>query len=309
MLSFCFCSWFNGKIINDIKYNLMRSMMDIDSIVVFVLILIVVVLGSFVFLTPQGGNGNNPNSCIVGWGEEDSCFGTGVCVKNDGSGEPCTPYYRGECVCACADLINPNELYCGVQGCVDISNDPLNCGNCIVSCGIGGICTNGNCDCENPDYTFCEISSGSGNCYDLSADPNNCGECGHDCESGAWCISGNCECADQSKELCEGIGCVETDTDPANCGACGNECVPGEDCMGGACFCNGVETCGNEDICCEEGCVDVNNDAANCGGCGVACGIGRICVKGQCEEIFGGCEDGANSGPGFEECGPESRNG
>ena len=88
--------------------------------------------------------------------------------------------------CVCTDAAETN---CG-GSCVDLNDDPLNCGSCGNVC-VSGSCLPGNgkgtCDCPSP-YTQCGPE-----CVDTYADAAHCGGC--DIECGAPtpnCDLGNC---------------------------------------------------------------------------------------------------------------------
>ena len=159
--------------------------------------------------------------------------------------------------------------------CVDLMNDPANCGFCGTVCPAGGWCQSGQCFACIGNAVNC-----GGVCADLMSDTANCGACGNICPAGV-CQGGVCVapagCPPGYTE-CSGA-CVDLANDGANCGACGNAC-PGGACLGGVCatpatpcfpplaICNGV-------------CVDLLNDPANCGACGFGCGAGA-CQGGVC---------------------------
>jgi len=67
---------------------------------------------------------------------------------------------------------------CGSQ-CVDVENDPNNCGSCGHEC-------NGSPSACN----FC--SGGACHAFNLQNDPSNCGTCGHVCLATQVCSGGVC---------------------------------------------------------------------------------------------------------------------
>ncbi|MCA9687771.1 MAG: hypothetical protein KC457_36770, partial [Myxococcales bacterium] len=86
----------------------------------------------------------------------------------------------GSCEC------KPGLSDCNGQ-CVQLENDPNNCGMCGNDCGQES-CGNGMClpNCDQfPDE--CD-----GMCTDLETDPLNCGGCGEACNNDELCINGNC---------------------------------------------------------------------------------------------------------------------
>lgn len=67
--------------------------------------------------------------------------------------------------------------------CVDVDNDPENCGGCGNICGEGEACEQGQCLCRDE----CD-----GVCTNTDNDRENCGSCGNSCQSGTWCEEGRC---------------------------------------------------------------------------------------------------------------------
>lgn len=142
---------------------------------------------------------------------DDHC---GACDVKCTGGQHCFMDYGAyipRCMCP------QGSVFCNEQ-CVDIMNDPNNCGGCQRGClaalgvnqtqvvGIHStpVCNNGACslicetgfvDCNNDMFADgCEI--------DVRSDPNNCGACGNICNgvAGQPCVGGKCAtepCADQ----------------------------------------------------------------------------------------------------------------
>jgi hypothetical protein len=82
------------------------------------------------------------------------------------------------------------EVMCS-RTCTDLSDDPMNCGQCGHDCG-SGLCVSGQCVCY-PGAQMC-MSSGPGvQCADLQASRQNCGACGHACQSDQECVNGTCQ--------------------------------------------------------------------------------------------------------------------
>jgi len=72
--------------------------------------------------------------------------------------------------------------------CRNLQTDEQNCGQCGNRCGLGTVCSSGECTCFSSSMTYCP---GSG-CHNLNLDESNCGACGHECAAGALCVLGEC---------------------------------------------------------------------------------------------------------------------
>lgn len=80
-------------------------------------------------------------------------------------------------------------------GCVDLSTDPMHCGECGNGCeaGDGELAVCADADCE----VICDAASGfadcsgDGECIDLNVADEHCGSCGNNCEYGE-CVEGEC---------------------------------------------------------------------------------------------------------------------
>jgi len=97
---------------------------------------------------------------------EDQCL-----TLNECSGAPITTPLGY--TLACAETLDRTS--CGVE-CITTRSDLENCGDCGVSCAVGGSCADGICECPGVDGREC-----SGACRDVAADSNNCGDCGVRC--------------------------------------------------------------------------------------------------------------------------------
>ena len=145
---------------------------------------------------------------------------------------------------AASGCLQTSELVCTAGTtqcnvtCVDLKNDPANCGICGVPCQPRAVCAAGVCTCGG--LTLC-----NGACSDTTTDPNNCGACAVDggavCSTGQVCaptsladggLTGTCQVL-CSETVCAGA-CVDTTTDPGNCGGCagdgGTVCAQGYGC-------------------------------------------------------------------------------
>ena len=191
-----------------------------------------------------------------------------------------------------------------------MQNDPANCGECNLDCGLGYICTDGACACaRNADR--CEDY-----CTDIDVDVYNCGRCGNECpidiacqarrcgecESDWWFgepCNGACVVCDGMADVAEAEGfdrvCALTTMDRWNCGRCGNECVEPTECQNGQCDClfewwNNAEcngacvVCGGmEDVVgFDRVCTLTATDNYNCGQCGNPCPESQECQNSQC---------------------------
>jgi hypothetical protein len=172
----------------------------------------------------------------------------------------------------------PNQMCEGT--CVNLLNDPDNCGYCGNVCppppnpsSGTAVCSNGQCGvmCD-PDFTTCLASDGRWECVTGECTPCETGTCTQTCCSGA---------------------CVSLQTDPYNCGSCGHVCPAPANargvCTSGACswVCDpGYTDCGSY-------CADLSWDPDNCGACGTVCstvcpppsGWYSACANGVCERV------------------------
>jgi len=138
--------------------------------------------------------------------------------------------------------------------CIDLLNDPHNCGGCLgqggVDCTLAGErCSEGACvaGCSSP-LTVCGTADGGQTCIDTNYDPQNCGGCGavagnssFICAAGQTCASGACASICGALSYCPpvnvdgGASCADFENDPDNCGGCGNVCPLNETCQKGTC--------------------------------------------------------------------------
>jgi hypothetical protein len=105
-------------------------------------------------------------------------------------GQICTSI--GACACP------PYQDLCGGT-CIPVTNDPMNCGHCGVTCTGMAACYGGAC---NPSGCPAGLTACSNACVDIRTDNNNCGAtaaaaCGHKCmpTSGGkeqGCVNGTC---------------------------------------------------------------------------------------------------------------------
>lgn len=178
-------------------------------------------------------------------------------------GNACDPQTANDCSgaqCKCnfGPACTNGETCCGGSGdgCTNLMNDPLNCGECGNDCGPNGTCTNGQCTC-NGQVCGAGESCCNGACVDTKADEANCGQCGMACSlTGGECINGGCGCP----------------------GGTGAAACPTQ--SGGPLQKLITECCGAE-------CVDICANMNHCGGCGKACPAGLFCAVGGCVDLLG----------------------
>lgn len=197
------------------------------------------------------------------------------------------------------------SLVCGAGqapcngACVDIQNNPANCGNCGVACPLGQLCQAGVCGCA-AGQLLC-----AGTCIDPLTSPTHCGTCGTACAARQDCVGGQCTC--QAGTTACPTGCVDLATTATDCGACGNVCPASAPfCSQGLCAAScaaGLTSCGTS-------CVDIQTDEANCGTCGRACAAGQTCALGQCNcatagqlDCGAGCVDTLSNPANCGQCG------
>jgi hypothetical protein len=162
-------------------------------------------VGTCINGNPSQGNAELGSVCSTGF-----CNFEGICSEcglnsNCPTGEIC-------CQSACQPSNNQN---CGCQGlvcgetevchdddeCVEIGNDPNNCG------AVNNECTSGFACCD-------------GTCIDIESDQDHCGACDNECSSGQSCCGGSC---------------TDLGSDVENCGSCDNDCGSGFNCQLGTC--------------------------------------------------------------------------
>jgi uncharacterized protein YjbI with pentapeptide repeats len=201
----------------------------------------------------------------------------GVCCA---AGSSVTCVVGTEC-CGNAQC-DAGEACCEGQ-CIDVEDDPNNCGGCDVICltptnpcltneCIEGACTEGTLS----DGTECEAFEQTGVCCG-SGGTSTC-VFGAECCTDAQCGSGNSCCSGQ---------CLNTSTNFDRCGSCTNVCPEGRAtaCVGGACVCGSSPACAENEFCCPDGCFDLDTSFTHCGTCVFACPATRAdnCTEGQCQ--------------------------
>jgi hypothetical protein len=173
-----------------------------------------------------------------------------------------------------------NQRCSGV--CVDLSNDPLNCGNCATACTSTQICSGGQCVCppENPDAC-------GPRCVNLQTATTDCGTCYNTC-SPKRCISGQCACGATDITCGTDGACYDPMTDLKHCGDCNTACGQYDKCIQGQCAlsCSAFPGTGGAPLqdCGNGVCIDTMKDVDNCGGCGNVCPNHSMftCLNGSC---------------------------
>jgi hypothetical protein len=135
------------------------------------------------------------------------CLDLATSTEACGACAPCRKVVNGSIACAagtCGPLVcNPGLSECPsspgsrIPVCVDLMNDPANCGVCGRSCVAllrspntyrYSACKAGQCvDTCPPGWTECGTQ-----CAHLPSNPGHCGACGHACAAGESCQSGAC---------------------------------------------------------------------------------------------------------------------
>jgi hypothetical protein len=239
-------------------------------------------------------------SCATADAGASNCFGDGGscpagtgCVGNfcltlgcadAGSGETCLfgvdfegDLATGEC---CGSI------------CVDVTQNPADCGGCGLACS-SGVCVDSD-DCLPPadlDAGTCTPACASGqDCLGTQCVDEACGNLFDLCDYVDAGDTGVC-CPDVSGDE----DCTDIANDPSNCGGCAIACAPNQSCVMGVCsgsqgvcgagtagmFCN-IDA-GPTYLCCPgRNCTDVRTDILNCGACANACPSGAFCIDGNC---------------------------
>lgn len=79
--------------------------------------------------------------------------------------------------------------------CTEILSNPDHCGKCGRSCGPGGQCVNGICDCPE-DMLKCE-----GRCIDPTRNDDHCFTCGNACSDAKTCVNSVCVTSDPTTKI------------------------------------------------------------------------------------------------------------
>jgi hypothetical protein len=247
------------------------------------------------FACPACGPGCPVGSACVETDGAGACLPLGCNLG--GTGDACAFGPRVEELATTIPGVQPGNWLrspsaCCSDACVDLTQDPNNCGVCGLTCPSG----------------ICALSGIAATC--LPPGPDD--DCPETC--GPWSVCTDGQCVDSSCDssfyckaengavgiCCYGptVGapawCSDLANDPANCGGCGLACPAGQTCSQGACsgtpaecvhrlggFCNLDAGLGY--LCCPGlGCINTDSDNANCGNCGAACAAGTSCQSGSC---------------------------
>lgn len=224
-----------------------------------------------------GGLVECPKGCAALESDVHNCGSCGYACPDKGNGTfpVCVKH---ACVYKCGHV---NETLCSESQnafCVDLKNDPLNCGACDRYCdgpqGGAASCENGTCasGCRG-GKTECQ-----GACVDTSSDRMNCGACGNECQDigkGApSCVSGKCTYPCGAGEAMCNSTCTNVLGDSQNCGQCGVDCrrFAGSNrvsyCANGSCS---QPTCAHQECmgrCCAAGQICLGNGQGGGWHCG-----------------------------------------
>ncbi len=251
-------------------------------------------------------DGDVSNGCEAALSDPATC---GSCDVACGGGTPlCEESATGfGCVATCS----LGSVAC-TGACVDVSSDPLRCGDCMTRCPAPpnsvATCMAGSCDFEcDSGYADCDGDPSNG-CESTLRELDNCAACGRACAlPGAVtsCSTGTCELLGCMPLLgdCDGDatnGCEQDlSSDVTRCGSCDVACPTGVDngtvaCAAGACQLTCNAGFGNCDMDLTDGCEQSLGETGACGMCGVTCSDPAP----LCQAVSGGgytCTDGCGT--------------
>ncbi len=176
----------------------------------------------------------------------------------------------------CSQAVVENTCSAGetscADGCVDLTQDAMDCGSCGNACAGNAFCADSSCRCQ-PGMSAC-----GGDCVELATNANNCGSCGTPCAAGQVCAAGKCSAQCPKGESICGGGCFNLSQNRSHCGSCGTACASNEVCQSGHC----TASCAVGLAVCSGSCANLQTDKLNCGSCGHACAAGQVCEAGRC---------------------------
>ncbi len=271
----------------------------------------------FWFCSPSGDWTEEAGECSACEPGLTNCDGNCVNLTNnmDHCGQcdnPCDlaqTCHQGECVSfVCGDGECDTTETCEKDSCcsgvtVDLSSDPMNCGECGNVCGENMLCENAECVCEE-GFEPC----GTG-CCDFS---EAC-SIDADCPTGEKCCEGKCivpeceengDCGDGdpcTEDFCSaGCGMVCEHLEITDCLPQADGCCPSDDCVDDPdCLCKSDADCGVCEECIAGFCVK-DDCGAPCKG-GVCDGLGGcLAMPESCLKIEAGCREFSCSAIGVE---------
>jgi hypothetical protein len=199
------------------------------------------------------------------------------------SGEECCQGPTGAKIC-CPVPCPPGQTNCRGVGCLDLQNDPNNCGRCEMKCPPGQRCFYGKCLTPGPggcppDYTRCGGTEAQPVC----------------CVPGSTCSKGTCQCAGPPPTI--GLACELCGTPVATCTPNGTwaftECINQGVCEPGrwiGCVGGGTAVCGEN--CQWEPCICDDPSTIACGENPGQCCPADQCCNGVCCPASGSCFQG-----------------
>lgn len=168
--------------------------------------------------------------------------------------------------------------------CIDLKNDPSNCGEPGLKVTDDQTCVDGKLICDDSSLTGCP-----GRCVDLKTSLTDCGQCGKPVSNGQKCLDGLPGCDDPSLTPCP-HGCVNLKTSKTDCGECGHYLPASQNCI------NGLPVCDDPSLTpCPSACANLKTSSANCGKCGNSLPADQKCVNGVPTCATAGktiCDDG-----------------
>jgi hypothetical protein len=240
------------------------------------------------------GRGDTSFSHCNGCGIACDATRASACSVMSGSTSP-------ECMCGTSDQCGAGRTCVASGGsfaCVNLSTDPMNCGDVGRACATGESCVDGECGCGSTTCGSGEACC-AGACVDTTSSAANCGACGTTCDAGESCQASACVCGSgPTARAC-------TAPMPGDIFG-GGDAMLGESCCGGTCVANTDTSCG-----CGVTCNAADDETCQVGGGGLPLPGGggggdtaQVCC-GDDSVAFLGCGGGFGFGdgggfPGFD---------